>query len=344
VSAGRREIIVGFSMRFRLKQCPDLEDQVDGLKLTSPVKTFQRMCMRNWKKNISILVVVVGILFILDIGRYFIYPSMTYLKNNRPAKTAFMEYREKTWQREGVNKKITQIWVPLARVSPYAMKAVIIAEDDKFWSHEGFDFEAMQKAMEKDLKKKKFKAGGSTISQQLAKNLYLSPSKNPIRKIKEAILTWRMERNLSKKRIMELYLNSAEWGDGIFGIEAAARKHYGKSAASLGPREAAVLASILPNPIKYKPHGSSKYVVNRSERIYQIMLRRGIVIPEYEEVISETDETEEETTEPAEESIPAITEPSGEAVVPGEQNQQEAVPEEQKAAPVLPETENKSNP
>ena len=90
------------------------------------------------------------------------------------------------------------------------MKAVIIAEDDKFWSHEGFDFDAMQKALEKDLKKKKFKVGGSTISQQLAKNLYLTPAKNPIRKVKEAILTWRIERQLSKRRIMELYLNVAE--------------------------------------------------------------------------------------------------------------------------------------
>ena len=167
---------------------------------------------------------------------------MASLKKSCPEKTAFMKYREKVWQEKGIKKKITNIWVPLSSISPYVMKAVIIAEDDKFWSHEGFDFEAMQKALEKDIKKKKFKAGGSTISQQLAKNLYLSPSKNPIRKIKEAILTWRMEKQLSKRRIMELYLNVAEWGDGIFGIEAAARKHYGKSAAGLTAREAAVLA------------------------------------------------------------------------------------------------------
>ena len=125
----------------------------------------------------------------------------------------------------------------MTRISPYVIKAVLIAEDDKFWSHEGFDFEAIQKAMEKDLKARRFKVGGSTISQQLAKNLYLTPSKNVLRKVKEAILTWRIERNLTKKRIIELYLNLVEWGEGIFGIEAAARHYFGKSAAALGPKK-----------------------------------------------------------------------------------------------------------
>ena len=153
----------------------------------------------------------------------------------------------------------------------------------------------MQKALEKDIAKKKFKAGGSTISQQLAKNLYLSPSKNPIRKIKEAILTWRMEQQLSKRRIMELYLNVTEWGDGIYGIEAAARKHYEKSVAGLTAREAAELAAVIPNPRRYRTDGTSRYVENQSERIYQIMVRRGIVIPEYDDVISEKDENNPET-------------------------------------------------
>jgi len=111
-----------------------------------------------------------------------------------------MKYREKVWQEKGVKRKITNIWAPLSRVSPYVMKAVIIAEDDKFWSHEGFDFEAMQKALEKDIKKKKFKAGGSTISQQLAKNLYLSPSKNPIRKLKEASTNLAIGKEFKQKK------------------------------------------------------------------------------------------------------------------------------------------------
>jgi monofunctional biosynthetic peptidoglycan transglycosylase len=266
------------------------------LKAVEIIEICRRIIMRSWKKIIFIAFLLIATYFIVDIGRYFIYPNLAYLKKNRPPKTAFMQYREKVWQKKGIKRKITNIWVPLSRVSPYVMKAVIIAEDDKFWSHDGFDFEAMQKALEKDIKKKKFNAGGSTISQQLAKNLYLSPAKNPVRKIKEAILTWRMERQLSKRRIMELYLNVVEWGDGIFGIEAAARKNYGKSAAELTAREAATLAAVIPNPHRYKPNGTSRYVENQSERIYQIMVRRGIVIPEYDDVISEKDENNSETS------------------------------------------------
>jgi len=279
------------------------------------------------KRIISIILVLILTYFVVDVGRYFVYPNVASLKKSCPQKTAFMKYREKVWQEKGVKRKITNIWVPLSRVSPYVMKAVIIAEDDKFWSHEGFDFEAMQKALEKDIKKKKFKAGGSTISQQLAKNLYLSPSKNPIRKLKEAILTWRLERNLSKRRIMELYLNVAEWGDGIYGIEAAARKHYGKSAAGLTAREAAVLAAVIPNPRRYRTDGTSRYVGNQSERIYQIMVRRGIVIPEYDDVISEKDEDNQD--------VNGQEQP---------QQEKETVQEEQNISPVLPDTENKSTP
>ncbi len=240
-----------------------------------------------WKKIILATVLLVTGALALNIGYYFFFPDVAALAKANPKKTAFMEYREKEWQREGKKKKILQRWVPLSQISPYIVKAVIIAEDDKFWRHEGFDFEAMQKALEKDIQKGKFKVGGSTISQQLAKNLYLSPSKNPIRKLKEAILTWRIESRLSKKRIIEIYLNVAEWGDGIFGIEMAARSHFGKSAAGLSAQEASRLAAVLPNPRKYSPTGTSRYVVSRSERIYQIMVRRGIVIPEYEDVMKD---------------------------------------------------------
>ncbi len=234
----------------------------------------------------------------LYFGSFLVYPNIGRLKKENPAKTAFMEYREKEWQREGKNLKIKRQWVPLSRISPYLIKAVIIAEDDKFYQHEGFDFEAIQKAMEKDLKEGKFKVGGSTISQQLAKNLFLSPSKNPIRKLKEAILTWRLERALPKKRIMELYLNVVEWGQGIFGIEMAARTYYGKTASALGPEESARLAAVLPNPRKYNPLSQSGFVVHRSRIFYNIMLRRGIVIPAFEEVM--TPELKHEAVPPTE--------------------------------------------
>ena len=255
------------------------------------------------KKLFKILIVIFVSALFVSMGVYFIYPDVSKLKKTYPKKTAFMEYREDEWQREGIKKKIRQRWVPLSQVSPFAIKAVIIAEDDKFWSHEGFDYEAIQKAIEKDIKKRKFAVGGSTISQQLAKNLYLTPSKNPVRKIKEAILTWRIERNLSKKRIIELYLNVAEWGDGLFGIETASRSYFGKHASELSAREAARLAAVLPNPRKFNPTGSSKYVENRSDRIYNIMVRRGIVIQEYEDVISEPEESEEKDQSPPQEPL-----------------------------------------
>jgi monofunctional biosynthetic peptidoglycan transglycosylase len=216
-----------------------------------------------------------------------LFPNVSRLKKENPSKTSLMEYRYKEWERKGKKYRIKQIWVPLSNISPYLIKAVLIGEDDKFWRHEGFDYEALKKAIEKDIKAKKFKFGGSTISQQLAKNLYLSPSKNPIRKLREAIITWKIERVLSKRRILELYLNVAEWGEGIFGIEAATRHYYGKSASELSPEESARLTSVLPNPIKYNPLGDSRFVEKRSNLIYSIMVRRGIVVPEYEEVIEE---------------------------------------------------------
>jgi monofunctional biosynthetic peptidoglycan transglycosylase len=146
----------------------------------------------------------------------------------------------------------------------------------------------MQMALEKNIKQNKVKVGGSTISQQLAKNLFLTPEKDPIRKIKEAILTWRLEKHLSKRRILELYLNVAEWGEGIFGIEMAARNHYGRSASQLTAREAATLAVILPNPRLYRTDGSSRYVQSQADRIYRIMVRQGVV-NEYEDAVKDDD-------------------------------------------------------
>jgi len=209
-----------------------------------------------------------------------------------------MKYREKEWLKEGKKYKIQQKWIKLSKVSPYLIKAVLISEDDKFWKHEGFDYDAIKKAIEKDIKAKKFKVGGSTISQQVTKNLYLSPSKNLIRKLIEFILTWRLERTLTKKRILEIYLNIAEWGDkGIFGIEMAAQHYYGKHAYDLNPKESARLAAVLPNPRIYNPLSNSKYIINRSNLIYSIMLKRGIIAPEYDNIITNEEQSEESNIE-----------------------------------------------
>jgi monofunctional biosynthetic peptidoglycan transglycosylase len=239
-------------------------------------------------KFIKIFISLVLLSLIVGIGFYMVYPDVSRLKKENPKKTSFMEYREEEWKTKGKKYRIQKKWVSLGQISPYVMKAVIIAEDDKFWSHKGFDLDAIQKALEKDLEKGKFKFGGSTISQQLVKNLYLTPSKNPMRKAKEAIITWRLERALNKRRILEIYLNVVEWGEGIFGIEAAAQHYYSKPAIALGSQEAARLAAVLPNPRRYRPNGSSKYVEKRATIIYDIMVRRGIVVPEYEDVMKES--------------------------------------------------------
>jgi len=244
-------------------------------------------------KTIILLLLLAGA---IDIGRYFVYPNIDDLKDIRPIPTAFMEYRQNEWADKNRDMEITQKWVSMSQISPNVIKAVLIGEDDKFWNHDGFDVTGMEQALERSLKKGSV-AGGSTISQQLSKNLYLSPSKNPVRKIKEAIITWRIEHALSKRRILEIYLNVAEWGDGIFGIEAAARHYYHKSAKNLTGQEAARLAAVLPNPIKYDPTGSQKYVKNRSRIIYKIMKRRGIVIPQFKEVMTPPKESESPAVE-----------------------------------------------
>ncbi len=259
---------------------------------------------------------IIGILCVAGFGAfYLVYPDVAKLKKQNPGKTSFMQYREAEYRAKGKNIKIQQRWVPLGSISPYLMKAVLIAEDDKFWKHHGFDKEAIQKAFEKNLESGKFKLGGSTISQQLTKNLYLTPAKNPVRKLKEAIITWRMEKTLTKRRILELYLNVVEWGDGIFGAEAAARRHFGKSAAALTAEEAAKLAAALPNPRRYRVDGTSQYVERRAKIIYAIMAKRGIVVPEYEEVVKTPPEELIEAPVPVK-SEPENVQPAKETPVP----------------------------
>ncbi len=216
-----------------------------------------------WLKVIVILLIIL----IADLSWFMFVVDVKQYKNRNPVKTAFMKYREGQWKNKNQNITIKQIWVPLSSISVDARRAVVIAEDGKFWKHDGFDFDAMRKAMEKNLEKKKIAMGASTITMQLAKNLFLSPSKTPVRKVHEAILTWRIERTLSKRRILELYLNIAEWGNGIFGIEAASRTYFHHASSQLNKHEAALLAAVLPNPIRFNPLRNSRYVYKRSRLI-----------------------------------------------------------------------------
>lgn len=163
-----------------------------------------------------------------------------------PATTAYM--------RVDPNPEIMHEWRPLSKISPHLQHAVVEAEDDLFFEHPGYDIEAMKRAAQYDLRKKRFARGASTITMQVARNLYLSPDKTIFRKFKELLIALKMERLLSKKRILEIYLNVVEWGNGIYGAEAAAKHYFGKSAANLTPQEAAYLASILPRPRFYDRH------------------------------------------------------------------------------------------
>jgi len=216
----------------------------------------------------------------LGIGYNLVFPNISRLKKEVPKATALMKYRQKMSKQAGENSAIDTTWMPLDKISSYLVQAVVVSEDDKFWSHKGFDFEAIKIALEKDIKKKTWRYGGSTITQQLAKNLFLSPSRNPVRKLREIILTWRLERALSKKRILELYLNVVEWGTGIFGAEAASRRYYGKPASELSPQEAARLAVVLPSPRRYNPRSGTKYIEDRAREVLDIMVKRGIVTSE----------------------------------------------------------------
>lgn len=169
-----------------------------------------------------------------------------------PASTSFMRLRLAELREKDPGATLRHQWVPYEQISVHLKRAVIAAEDDSFVDHEGFDWEGIERALEKNEKKGRAVAGGSTISQQLAKNLFLSPSRSYLRKAQEAVITVMIEQLWSKRRILEVYLNVVEWGEGVFGAEAAARRYYGVPASRLGPSEAARLAVMLPNPRRYE--------------------------------------------------------------------------------------------
>lgn len=204
-----------------------------------------------------------------------LWPPVGRLAERNPKTTAFMQAQQERWSEQGLSRKLKWRCVPIARISPYLQQAVLIAEDDKFYSHDGFDYDMIGQAVERNLEAGRIRFGASTITQQLAKNLYLTPSRNPLRKLREAIITWRLEQSLAKQRILELYLNVVEWGPGVFGAEAAARYHFGLAAADLSPQQAARLAAILPNPDGWDPKAGRGYVAKRWKQIHRVMQKRG---------------------------------------------------------------------
>jgi monofunctional biosynthetic peptidoglycan transglycosylase len=205
-------------------------------------------------------------------GVWFVtLPDVSGLAKTNPSNTAFIESRKAEAVEKGRSFTLYWTWVPLKRISPHLQRAVIVAEDASFYRHQGFDWEGLKEAFTRNLDKGELRRGGSTITQQLAKNLYLSSEKSLFRKAHEALLTWKLERALTKKRILELYLNVAEWGHGVYGGEAAARHHFGKSAADLTPEEAALLAAMLPSPQRYDPIRLTPYLSKRQAQILKWM-------------------------------------------------------------------------
>jgi len=184
-----------------------------------------------------------------------------------PHSSAFMEDRLEIIQVKRPDAELKYKWVDYEKISIHLKRAVIASEDAKFLEHEGFDWEGIQKAYEKNLKKGKIVAGGSTISQQLAKNLFLSTKRTPWRKAQEAVITLMLEKLLSKRRILEIYLNVIEWGNGVFGAEAAARHYYKTSASKLGTGQSARLAAMIPNPRFYDKHQYTRYLNRRTATI-----------------------------------------------------------------------------
>ena len=191
-------------------------------------------------------------------GLFYFYqslPDVAVLKQRNPKSSALMELRAEEYRQKGIRVARQHIWVPYGTISEHLKKAILLSEDAAFFSHKGVDMNELREALKRDWETGSFKRGGSTITMQLAKNLYLSPSKTPLRKVKEIIIARQIEQALPKRRIFEIYLNVVEWGRNIYGAEAAARHYFGKSAASLDILEAATLAALLPSPRDLRQRG-----------------------------------------------------------------------------------------
>ena len=207
---------------------------------------------------------------------YLTLPDVRPLATSNPTTTAFMELRAEQARDKGQAPRRMQRWVGYDHISADLKRAVLVAEDDAFFQHEGVDFEQLQESLEIDWARGRFARGASTITQQLAKNLYLSPSKNPLRKLRELVIARRLEAELRKRRILELYLNVIEWGDGVYGAEAAAQTYFHRPAARLGPSESALLAAAIVNPRALNPAKPSARLIRRQQ---MILKRMGAVSP-----------------------------------------------------------------
>jgi monofunctional biosynthetic peptidoglycan transglycosylase len=231
-----------------------------------------------------LLIAFMAILFFVGF-EWITFPDVAALATKPPSTTAFMELRKAELRAAGKSDAIDYRWVPYGRISPYLRRAVLVAEDDTFFEHGGVDVQAMEEAVRKDWARGKMTHGGSTITQQLAKNLYLSPSRNPFRKVKEYFIARSLESHLTKKRILELYLNVVEMGEHVYGAEAASQSYFQISASALSPTQAALLASCLPNPRMMNPASPNKRLRWRQHMVLSRMKRWGYLFEK--EVLTE---------------------------------------------------------
>ena len=221
-----------------------------------------------WRSFCNVLLIALCALVLVQ---FWFLVHIWYWVDHDPGATAFMQARLERMQEQNPRAALRQEWVPYNRIAVSLKRAIVAAEDAKFLAHEGFDWEGIQNAYEKNMKKGKIVSGGSTISQQLAKNLFLSGERTWWRKAQEAVITVMMETIMTKRRILEIYLNVIEWGDGVFGAEAAARYHFGIAAANLSAEQAAQLAAMVPSPRRYRAGRETPYLQKRAEIILSRM-------------------------------------------------------------------------
>jgi monofunctional biosynthetic peptidoglycan transglycosylase len=230
-----------------------------------------RLLLRwTWRTLLLALIVLAAI-------QFWFLVHVWYWVGHNPESTAFMRARLEILREDKPKARLRQQWVPYQRISGHLKRAIVAAEDAKFVAHNGFDWEGIQKAYEKNLREGEIVAGGSTITQQLAKNLFFSGERAWWRKAQEAAVAVMLETIMSKRRILEIYLNVIEWGDGVFGAEAAARYHYGSSAAGLSAEQAARLTAMVPSPRRYGPSSDTAYLQRRTQTILARM--NGAQIP-----------------------------------------------------------------
>jgi monofunctional biosynthetic peptidoglycan transglycosylase len=263
------------------------------------------------RRALKILLALPAVAFATAAYVYLTLPDVRALRRSNPETTAFIELRADEARARGEKPRRVQRWVSYSRFAPNLVRAVLLTEDAAFWSHDGLDYQQIKESMEVNLERREFARGASTITQQLAKNLYLSPSKNPLRKVRELLIARRLESELSKQRILELYLNVIEWGDGIYGAEAAARTYFGRSAAGLSESESALLAAAIANPRVMNPGNPTARLRRRQQ---MVMRRMGAVEPPPIIVSAPTPPPPAAATETGEPIVPVPTLPPPEGI------------------------------